>query len=157
MGCLYHSAYAITGEESLLDHVADTNPARWQLRLLALGLMPFTLFCTDPPEPPASLEWWERLRDRFTRDNTTEQRHAPLLISVPGITPGWLHQVAALMPACEGEDLVCISDSNFAQARWVTWAEFLDTYGARTHRVEMLGPADLNAYPATPHIPGGTP
>ena len=157
VGCLYHSAYAVTGDPSLLEHVADVSAARYQLRLIDRGLLPFTLFCAEPPEPPVSAGYWERLRARFTRDNHTEQRHAPLLVSIAGITSGWLHQVAVLIPAHMDEERVCVSDSNFYCLRWQTWSEFLTSLYAQAHRIEMLGPLDLDAYPETPYSPGGTP
>ncbi|CAM4160137.1 hypothetical protein [Deinococcus marmoris] len=157
IGCLYHSAFSITGDTSLLEHVTDSSAARYQVRLIERGFLTFTLFCSEPPEPPTSPGYWGRLRARFARDNATPERHAPLLVSIPGVTPGWLHQVAVLLPAHAGESLVCVSDSNFAHNNWMTWEEFLPSVYARAHRIEMLGPLDLDAYPAATHAPGGTP
>lgn len=147
VGCLYFSAYAVTGDAALLTHAADTHPARYQLRLIERGYLSTTLFAADAPEAPASPRFWEALRHRLTQANFTPNRHAPLLVSIAGVTPGWQHQVAILLPIHESEFLVCVSDSNFAHLQWMTWEEFLATYGAHTHRVEMLGPADVAAYP----------
>lgn len=147
VGCLYHSTYALTGEESLLVHAEDPSAARFYVRLAELGLMAFTLWCADPPHPCTPASFWERLRERFTQDNVTEQRHAPLLVSIPGATEGWLHQVALLIPAHPDEDTAHVSDSNFPEPLSTSWAAFLQSQYACAHRVEMLGPLALDAYP----------
>lgn len=155
-GCLYYSAAAITGDLDLLAYQADTSAPRYYLRLLQRGLLPFVLFCSEPPNPCTSRQYWERLRERFTRDNATEQQHAPLLVSIPGSTDGWLHQVALLIPVKEGENTVHVSDSNYSSPDQADWETFLDSQYACAHRVEMLGPADLDAYPPQLHSSGGS-
>lgn len=147
VGCLYHSANAVLDLPELLQHAHDTSAARFHCRLAELGLLCFTLFCSDPPGPPASPEFWERLRERFTRDNTPGQPYAPLLVNIPGSTPDWLHQVAVALPTLEGGDTVHISDSNFPEPFSVPWAVFLHSDYARAARVEIIGPLDLDAYP----------
>lgn len=156
VGCLYLSCHAITGIPELLDHQADASAPRYYVRLIGLGLMPFVLFCAEPPNPVTSRDFWERLRERFTRDNRTEQTHAPLLVAIPGATEGWLHQVAVALPVKEGEDTVHVSDSNFPQPLSLTWTAFCWSEYALAHRVEMLGPLSLDAYPPEIHSPGGS-
>ncbi len=155
-GCLYLSAAALTGDLSLLDYQADISAPRYYLRLLARGLLPFTLYCADPPEPYTPTAFWTRLRERFTRDNLTDQTHAPLLVSIPGSSPDWLHQVALLIPVATGESTVHVSDSNYSTPHAADWETFLDSQYACAHRVEMLGPADLDAYPPQFHSSGGS-
>ena len=155
-GCLYYSVAAITGDLDLLDYQADTSAPRYYLRLLERGWLPFVLFCSEPPNPCTSRGYWERLRERFTRDNRTDESHAPLLVSITGSTDGWLHQVALLIPVKEGENTVHVSDSNYSQPHSADWETFLDSQYACAHRVEMLGPADIDAYPPQLHSSGGT-
>lgn len=155
VGCLYLSCHAVTSIPELLEHQADVSAARYYVRLIDLGFFPFVLFCADPPEPSTSRGFWERLRARFTRDNQTGQPHAPLLVAIPGATDGWLHQVAVALPVLEGEATVHISDSNFPAPFTLDWAQFLASAYACAHRVEMLGPLELDAYPPDIHAPGG--
>lgn len=155
VGCLYLSAHAVTGIPELLEHQADVSVARYYVRLTDYGLFPFVLFCAEAPEPPTSRGFWERLRERFTRDNQTGQSHAPLLVSIPGATDGWLHQVAVALPVLKGRNTVHVSDSNFPEPLQTDWATFLDSQYACAHRVELLGPVELDAYPPQIHSPGG--
>ena len=145
-GCLYHSTFALLGDETLLAHAEDTSDARFAARLAELDLMAFPFWITPAGQPRTPPDFWTTLRTRFTGDNTTEQRHAPLLVSVPGSAPEWLHQVALLLPAHPDEDEVHVSDSNFPEPLSLRWAVFLESDYARAHRVEMLGPLDLDAY-----------
>ena len=146
-GCLYHSAAVITGDLSLRAHVADTSAARFSVRLAERGLLVFTLFCAEPPEPHTSQGFWEQLRERFTRDNVLGARHAPLLVNIAGVTPGWTHQVALALPVSSDEDTVHLSDSNFPKPLALSWTQFLLSQYACAHRVELIGPLDLAAYP----------
>ena len=151
-GCLYLSTYAILGEEGLLAHVEDTSDVRFAARLAELGVLAFPFWITPAGQLRTPPDFWQALRDRFTHDNSTEQRHAPLLVSIPGTTLQWLHQVALLLPAHPDEDEVHVSDSSFPEPLSLRWAVFLESDYAQAHRVEMLGPLDLDAY-----AEGGTP
>lgn len=155
-GCLYYSAAVVSGHHDLIEHAADTSAPRYYLRLLERGLLPFVLFCSEPPNPCTSRSYWERLRERFTRDNRTDQQHAPLLVALKGSTEGWLHQVALLIPVKEGENTVHVSDSNYAEPHAADWETFLDSQYACAHRVEILGPAELDAYPPQIHAQEAT-
>lgn len=144
---MYHSVYAILGDEDLLQHVEDVEAARYYTRLAASGWLVSTFWCTEPGFPVSPSELWDRLRYRFTVGNPGgEALHAPLLVNIAGVTPGWLHQVAVLLPISPGEDTVHVSDSNFHEPLQFTWDGFLRSDYAQAYRVEMLGPADPDAY-----------
>lgn len=147
VGCMYHSAYALLGDEELLEHVGDVNSARYYARLAALGWLVSTFWCTEPGFPCTPAPFWDRLRQGFTASNPGGARHAPLLVNIAGITPGWLHQVAVLLPISPGEDGVHVSDSNFHGPLQFTWDGFLLSDYAQAYRVEMFGPAKPDAYP----------
>ena len=68
-------------------------------------------------------------------------------------SPGWLHQVALAIPIHPDEDTVHVSDSNFPTPLDCNWTAFLGSEYGEAHRVEMLAPLTLDAYPPT----GGTP
>lgn len=145
IGCLYHSLYALTGDESVLEHAADTSQPRFHVRLAEMGLLLFTFYCAEAPLPPTPPAFWEALRARFAA-NPLGATHAPLLVTIAGTTPGWTHQVALALTLQPGED-VLISDSNAPAPITVPWDVFLASDYARAHTVEMLGPLDLDAYP----------
>lgn len=157
LGCLYLSVHALTGDATLLEHLPDPSAPRFYVRLAERGLMTVTLFCAEPPLAGTPTEFWTNLRARFTASNATGERHAPLLVSIPGGTPGWLHQVAVALPVHPDEDTVHVSDSNFPAPLECNWAAFLGSEYGEAHRVEMLAPLDLNAYPDPTHPIGGTP
>lgn len=146
VGCMYHSAYAVLGDEDLLQHADDVDAMRYYARLAATGWLVSTFWCTEPGFPVSPPELWDRLRQRFTASNPGGVLHAPLLVNIAGVTPGWLHQVAVLLPISPGEDTVYVSDSNFHEPLQFTWDGFLHSDYAKAYRVEMLGPADLDAY-----------
>lgn len=153
LGCLYLSVHALTGDSTLLEHLHDASTPRFYVRLAERGLMAFTLFCAEPPLPGTPAEFWTNLRARFTASNATGERHAPLLVSIPGGTPGWLHQVAVALPIHPDEDTVHVSDSNFPTPLECNWTAFLGSEYGEAHRVEMLGPLDVDAYPAGGDMP----
>ncbi|WP_345465399.1 hypothetical protein [Deinococcus carri] len=146
VGCLYHSLYALLGDEALLEHANDVSAPRYYARLAAAGMLVSSLWCTEPGFSSTPTAFWESLRRRFTAASPGGAAHAPLLVNIGGATPGWLHQVAVLLPISPGEDIVHVSDSNFHEPLQFTWDGFLHSDYAQAYRVEMLGPADLDAY-----------
>ena len=149
VGCLYHSLYAVTGDEAMLDpgHVHDTSDARFLIRLSKWGLLAFPFWVTGANGATTDPAFWESLRGRFTRDNTVGATHAPVLVAIPGSTERWLHSVAVALPISPEQDAVQVSDSEFPAPLTFSWAGFLASAYATAHRVEMLGPLDLDAYP----------
>lgn len=143
VGCLYFALYALTGDEQVLEHAADVSDARWQARLAGWGLMPFAFWVTGAAGPPTPPEFWMRQRAQFRESGGISG--APLLVSILGNSPDWLHAVAVLLPLDDSP--VAISDSNFPELLFLSWEQFLGSDYARAHRVEMLGPLLLDAYP----------
>ncbi|MBZ9752735.1 hypothetical protein K7W42_17985 [Deinococcus sp. HMF7604] len=157
VGCLYHSLYALTGDEAQLAHVEDVSDARFAVRLAGQGLMAFPLWVTPSDGPVTETSFWTALRDRFTRDNVVGASHAPLLVAIPGTGPPMLHSVALALPITPTEETVQVSDSNFDTPLTFSWAAFLLSDYSRAHRVEMLAPLELDAYPPDLRPLGGTP
>jgi hypothetical protein len=131
-GCMYHAAYAVTHDESLLDHVGDISNGRFYARLHGLGLMVITAYAAALPI--ASDDWAMLLQ----LDGTTFL----LTIDAERI-PGMCHMVAAEVHALG----VTVSDSRRAGLQHFTAAEFLASEYAAAYRVEAPAPAELDAYP----------
>lgn len=153
VGCLYYSLFALLGHEPVLAHADDLSDVRFSVRLAELGLLPFPLWITPSTGPTADAAFWEAQRQHFTDLNGSEQAHVPLLVSIMGTAPPWLHSVALTLPISPDENRVQISDSNFSEPFTIPWAAFLVSDYARAHRVEMLGPLDLDAYPPDHRTP----
>jgi len=134
-GCLYHAAYAITGEGTLLDHVCDLSNPRFYARLHGLGLMSMTLYASTDQQPTDSL-FWEMLRSHGTPQQ--------LLLSIAAVRlPGIQHAVAVELTA-EG---ATVSDSRLPALQTFLWPDFLAGPYALAFRVEVLLPAEVDAYP----------
>lgn len=150
-GCLYHALFAITGDPDVLTFAGDISDARFYSRLAEFGMISLVLYAC-PPElaRPTDPAFWQHYRDLFTRANTTGARFVPLLVTVNGLT--MQHAVAVALPVHRAAgDTVIISDSNAPEPHTLTWEQFTRSEYARANRVEMLGPADVDAYP--PHDP----
>ena len=146
-GCMYHALYALTGDESWLEHVDDFSEPRWLARIQAQGCTVLVFFADlmfDTRTPP---HWWDALRWNIPAEGKGGQAttHLPVLATVDGVS-GRRHVVAVALPV-NGRDDVLISDSAMPDLRVLTWAEFLDSTYARASRVEQLLTADLNAFP----------
>lgn len=131
-GCLYHAAYALTGDGSLLAHVDDISTPRFYARLHALGLMVVALHA-GPPAPP---EFWA---------GQPPGEHLYLLSIASRHLGDVEHAVA--VSVCPGVGAT-VSDSRDPAPRDLDWPAFLASEYAPARRVEVLAPADVDAYPA---------
>lgn len=144
-GCLYHSLYALTGDEHWLEHVEDVSRPRWHARLHAAGLMVMAYWDAElieqscPPELWARLREWGQGQEGFT--------HIPMLATIHGIRAGH-HIVGLALPVGDGP--VWVSDSARHELQTLTLEEFLSSPYASAYAVEALAPADLNVYPPDP-------
>ena len=151
VGCMYHALYALTSDPRALTHVDDVSDARFYARLPTLGLLVYPFWVTPATGPTTPPEFWTALREQFA-GTAGAQGHAPLLVSIPGSTPGWMHAVAVALPL-HADGHAVISDSGAPHLQTLTWAQFLASAYAEAHRVEMLGPLDLTAYPPDHRTP----
>jgi len=151
-GCMYHAAFALTGEEHWLEpwYVEDVSEARFVVRLALadVGLFPFWVTPRSGPTTPEA--FWYGLVKNYGDAPPAEE--APLMVSIAGNSPGWLHTVAVGLPLIDGGN-VTISDSSLPELLSLPWAQFLLSDYAQAHRVEMLGPLDLIAYPPDHRTP----
>lgn len=146
-GCLYHATYAVTGDESWLEHTEDVSQPRWHARLHAAGLMVMTYWSNEVLEQPCPVEFWHELRGRFAA-LPGEHTHIPLLVTVKGLSVG-THLVAVALPVREDHPVI-ISDS----AKDTQWEMQLDDFllspWAAALAVESLVPTQLDLYPEDP-------
>ncbi|SMB93326.1 hypothetical protein [Deinococcus hopiensis] len=130
-GCTYHALYALSGEELLLAHVHDVSEPRFYARIHELGLMAVALYVGEPA-PPA---FWTRLHEG-------EQQ---FLVSIPARRLGEIQHAVAL--ELTPGHWATVSDSRERQLLHFTWDQFLASEYAQPHRVEVIAPAVVEAYP----------
>lgn len=140
-GCMYHSAYALTGDEALLEHACDVSRTRFHANLAQHGyfLRAFHMdWCYYGQMYPA---WWEAAR---------ALRHEALgglglLLTIDSERlPGYTHMVAARV---HRSGLVMVSDSGKPSAFGLDFDEFLNSPYARAYEVDGLFRADPALYP----------
>jgi hypothetical protein len=142
-GCLYHALYAVLGDETLLAHVDDVSDARWLVRVHAAGHVPMTLFADRLGPGVTPPQFWDQLW-AAAQSSASPQT---VLVTVESQRPGVWHVVAVtLLPSAEA----WISDSAEPALICLDHDTFLGSPYSQAHLVEVLLPADLDAYPPEP-------
>lgn len=141
-GCIYHALYAVTGDESLLEHADDLSEFRALTRLHALGYGVYTLHAAMfGGAQPTTPEFWREV----TAQIPAGEAHV-LLMTVEGVHPDLRHAVA--MALCRDEAV--ISDSALPELIRLSLPDFLETKYARASEVQSVFPLDLDALPVQP-------
>lgn len=140
-GCMYHSLYAVSGDESLLDEevLSDVSDMRWRVRALQLGFLiqPWYVHPSETCEP----EDWRGLTDQLP-----PHAHVALLVSMPSHKlNGERHQVAVLL---RGSGEVSVSDSSMdGLIDYDSEEAFLASRYAVAFSIEVLALTRLDAHP----------
>ncbi len=147
-GCAYHATFALTGDETLLEHVRDANPQRFAAHLAERGILRRTLYnCLwSDPVPPM---FWERLLVRVG-----PQGQLPLIVWHESNALLAEHHAVALV--LRGDGHVWVSDSKRpgieefsmgpANGDGTDPERFYGTRYARAREVTQLVPSDLSLY-----------
>lgn len=140
-GCLYHSAFALTGDQTLLAHTSDISDPRFQARLIEHGWMLSTLYAYRGPPQPADALFWLHLRDQLPPGEG-----AGLLVAIDAHNiPGCWHSVA-LMLVNSGR--VSVSDSRLPDLiEYPDLWTFIASPYSQAHQVQVLLPTEVDAYP----------
>lgn len=142
--CLYHAAFALTGDPRLLaeaEHAREPdNEVEWAQVLAARGLLVFDQHCTQRDyggqvTPPL---FWERLRARAAAHLQPHETLSLLVVILEADDHDY-HAVAAEIPMAG--DTVSVSDSHLTGVLFLSWAEFLHSRYARAYRVQQLLPS----------------
>lgn len=137
-GCIYYSLYALTGEESLLQHAHDLSEPRALLQLHQLGyaLLPIHISRLFPVYAPSSI--WDRLLEQAGPNTFL------LSVTVDGIKPGTRHAVALELGAGKVE----VSDSALPNGP-ITYIpeQFKLSRYAQALEVSVLMTAELSHHP----------
>lgn len=141
-GCIYHALYALTGEESLLEHVTDISDPRALIRLHQLGyaLLPLHVVkFAGPCADQADAGLWRGLVSQLP-----EGASALLAVTVDGFIPNTQHAIAVEL----SRDEVAVSDSAHHALQLFDLENFLSSRYSRANAIEALMPLDLDAFPA---------
>lgn len=141
-GCMYHALYALTGDESWLEHVDDLSEFRWLARLHASDAVLLTYFADQVRDTTTPPEFWDTLRANVKLPDIV---HLPLLVTIAGRGSFGRHVVAIALPVAD--DSVWVSDSALDGLRHLSYAEFLQSEFARAYMVQALAPAGVEHYP----------
>ena len=136
-GCSYHSAYALTGDESLLEHVRDANPQRFAAHLSERGILRRTLY-NDLWATPVSSTFWHRLCKRI-------DSYLPLIVWYQSQSVLADHHAVAAVMSKDGQ--VWVSDSKRTDIESYSYEAFLETRYAKAQEVTQLVPAALELFP----------
>lgn len=135
-GCIYHSLYAVTGDESMLEHVDDLSELRALTRLHSAGLGVQTLHAAMfGGAQPTSKEFWIELMGRAPAGGGWL-----MLLTVPAERSDVRHAVAAGLYA----DRVIVSDSALDDYQVFSQTEFLSSKYAQADAVGIVFPLDLD-------------
>lgn len=151
-GCSYHAAYAILGDETLLDDKRDASPQRFAARLAMRGILRRTLF-NDLWEGETKLDFWERLRARLAPDSCI-----PLVVWIKSRSELAEHHAVAVVLHETGR--AWVSDSKRPEILVLTRASFLVSRYSSAQEVTQLVPGDLELFPyvdAVQVMAGGLP
>lgn len=141
-GCMYYAVYALTGDETLLEHAADVSMGAWISRIVARGASPHTIYATYfDTRIPASRQFWEQARSLAQQHRL---RAVPLLATIPSTRVHGHHMVALHLPH-RALDMVRISDSALPDVLELSWERFLLSPYAQAVEIVQLVP--LGDYP----------
>lgn len=138
-GCIYHAAYALIGDETLLEHVSDMSTGAWLARLGQRGYAVNALYNTYilagyVDDAPLTRRGWEQVRSLASRNR---MEALPLLVTVVSERVQGFHLIALHLPH-RSIDCVRISDSAKPGLQSLTWSEFLASRYARSYEVSHL-------------------
>jgi hypothetical protein len=136
-GCQYHSAYALLGDESLLEYVDDASSMRFILRLLERGkyLFPYWGGVFSSASVPET--FWRHLAELCGKNGGPQQMLCDYLSPA-----GQGHTVAAIL----NDTTVWVSDSmcDDIQAFWLD--DFLKSRYAKAYQVNVLYSTKMEDY-----------
>jgi hypothetical protein len=139
-GCLYHAAYAVTGDERLLAHVENINVARYRAHLAECGYTE-VMFFNNVWLSQADEMIWRRLA------RTTRSSHPFVLeIDSPNF-PGFRHMVAVQYPGREDAPHFVSDSTKDGIVVFANRAEFLASPYAKTYLIAYVQTTDLGDHP----------
>jgi hypothetical protein len=142
-GCIFHAAYAITHDESLLAYVDDISQTRYRIYLLKHGWVSET-YWSDLNLNKADADVWERIADAYRPISDC----AVFILDIDSLRHTGLHHAVAVEVPVDPGGRHYVSDST--QDELVTYegrAEFLESPYARPYAIAYLFRADLQAWP----------
>lgn len=152
-GCIYHAAYALLGDPTLLDHIEDDRTAAWVARLARRGVVPYHLWYTrlsSRTEPVITDRDWEAIRSQA---QVQQADTLPLMVTIASNRVQGYHLTAVLIPSRRMGDVVQISDSALPELLHLSWQDFLRSRWAAAYEVEMLVSLDADTHPCEPARP----
>jgi hypothetical protein len=136
-GCLYHAAYAVTGDERFLSHVENINVARYRAHLAECGYTE-VMFFNNVWLSQADETVWRRLA------RTVRNGHAPFVLEIDSPNfPGFRHMVAVDFPIREDVVHVVSDSTKDGLLVFANRAEFLASPYAKTYLIAYLQTTDL--------------
>lgn len=137
-GCLYHAAFAILGDETLLADKRDANPNRFAARLAMRGILRRTLF-NDLWQGETELNFWERLRGRLKPGG-----FIPLIVYIKSRAELADHHAVAVVFSESGQ--AWVSDSKRPEILAFTRTAFLVSRYSSAQEVTQLLPRELDLF-----------
>ena len=137
-GCIYHAAYAVTGDETFLKHVEDVSWVRWRVRMKEAGYVFEPIYCNG--KEPATPSFW-----RYWLDWQADDYGALMILSIHHGKSPTSHTIGAVLSKIE--QCVIISDSLRDGFVTVGQDEWPEHQYARVRRAEALLDGDLERWP----------
>jgi hypothetical protein len=133
-GCMYYSAFALTGDERWLEYETNISPVAFLAHVAKLGYVLKTIFVV--PNDFTSVEkfavdpnFWQSVWQSLEKD-----AYAPMLVTLGELELGLGHQVAI----CVTPDDVMISDSSKPEVIILIHEDFLESKYAQAAEVSIL-------------------
>lgn len=146
-GCIYHAAYALLGDPTLLDHVDDVGTGAWINRLARRGVVPYHVWQTRLSSrniPVITARDWEAIRSQA---QVRDEAALRLMVTIESTRVQGYHLIAVLIPNRTVSDMIQVSDSALPELLHMPWREFIQSRWAAAYEVEQLVSLNPDAHP----------